>query len=87
MEFLCRALTVPDAAAGGGSSRRLSVDRAFSALMLPLYGCSLYWNTYSVCGLGFGKLHVQLDIWCVVRGLLGDASVTTRLPKIILHGQ
>ena len=44
-----------------------------------LQGWLLRWNTHSICGLGFGELHAQLKVWRVVRGLLEDALVMTRL--------
>ena len=47
--------------------------------MLPFFGRLQYWNTHSVCGVGFGKV-VCASIG-VMRGvgLLEDALVTTRL--------
>ena len=70
---------VPGAATAGGSSPRLCVDRACPGLMLPFHGWPLYWNTHSLCAVGFGKLHAQLEVTLGVRGLLGDALVMTRL--------
>ena len=55
-------LIVPETATAGGSSPRLCVDRACPGLMLPFYWWLLYWNTHSVCGLFFDKLHAQLEV-------------------------
>ena len=70
---------MPDAATAGGSSPRLCVDRACPGLMLSFCWWLLFWNTYSVCGLFFGKLHAQLEVWRVVRVLLEVGSVRVRL--------
>ena len=48
----------------------------FIRVDLPFYWWLLYWNTHSVCGLFFGKLHAKLEVWRVV---LEVGSVRARL--------
>ena len=69
---------LPDATAAGGYSPRLCVNRVCPGLVLPFYWWLLYWNTYSVCGLFFGKWHAQLEVRRVVRVLLEVGSMMAR---------
>ena len=80
LEFLRRAPIAPDAATARGSLPRLCVDRACPELILPFYRggyCAGIHIPYVVWV--FGKLHAQLEVWRVVRSLLEDALVITRL--------
>ena len=76
-----------DAATNGRLLPWVRVDKACPGLMLPSYRRLSYWNTHSVCGLGFNK--VAYAIGGVMRGvdLLEDTLMTTRLLKNHFHGQ
>ena len=68
---------MPDAATAGGSSPRLCVDRVCPGLMLSFYWWLLCWNTHSVCGLFFGKLHTQLEVLrvaCFASSWIGEGA-------------
>ena len=55
------------------------MDRVCPVLILPFYWWLMHWNTHSVSGMYFDKLHAQLKVRRVAHMFLEVGSVRERL--------